>query len=128
MELEIGLQGSRVGPRWGPGLKIGGQRVGIEVMILRADVDDPIGHCRRGTDDPSCGSRPELSPALSVKGIEVMIFRADVDHPVDYRRRRLDGRACGGGPELGPTLSVKGIQLVIDRANVDHPVDYRTRG
>src|SRR3989442_10352751 len=57
----------------------GASHQGIDVVVLRADVDDAIAHHRRGEHPTSREEAPALGPGSGSESIHVTVLRADVD-------------------------------------------------
>jgi len=66
---------------------------GIELVVVRANIDDAVRHRGRGGDfaaRPSPASRRARAPLGGVEGIEVEISVADIDDAVRHRGRGVD--------------------------------------
>ena len=61
---------------------------GIELVIIRTDIDEAVGDRWRGDDVPVCGIGPEGLAGTAtggIEGIEPVIPRADIDEAVGDR-------------------------------------------
>src|SRR5438270_240219 len=111
----------------------------IQFVIIRADIDHPIGYRWRGFDHVAGRSGPQgragrLTTPICPEGSKLHIEHgANVYQRIGYRCLASDTAAYLSGPQrsttcLSTALSLEGIQLVIIRASVDHPIGYRWRG
>src|SRR6266581_3847751 len=91
--------------------------VGIEVVIMRADIEHAIGHSWGGVNETAGGCCPErvasgMPAASSSKGIHFTIVGADIDDVVDHRRGGIDFPACRHGPQLFAVGGIESIDLM----------------
>lgn len=100
----------------------------IHVMIVRADVDKPIGYCGRGLNNAPRGEAPDLRSGAGIERVHVAVARADVDDAMGYRGRGLNGTPRGEAPDLAAIGCLDRIHVVICRADVDDAVDHTGRG
>src|SRR6266567_7643470 len=107
---------------------------GIEVAIVRADIDDSVSNGWRRADDvlPS-GGGPEETASVSLESIQLMVVGADVDHAISHCWCRTDGGPNGYSPHRSTrgsptTISLEGIELAIIGADIDPAVGHCWRG
>ena len=85
-------------------------------MIMRADIDDSIGHRWQGLDASASGITPQ---PVTGKCVHIAILRTYIDDLVGNGRRGINRSPCCIVPELFTRDGCKGIQVVILRTNID---------
>src|SRR6266496_4913930 len=100
----------------------------VQVMIIGAYVDDPIGHRWGGTDSVPGGVAPDPGTCSGIQSIHVMVPRADVDDPTGNGWGGLNTRRRLENPQSIASISVQGVQRVVSRADIDDSISASRGG